>query len=174
MMQVRAMPPTDGQARLWVQIANSDKYSDIRRRRAVLLFFERHVYSGMMLMTVTHFQNTPAFPTWFKKDNVHIVRDPDDNLPIDRVSGETIFVITPEFSSLDKATKIYLRVQGSPSVGSFYKVFGHDDKCWGYNGKTYYFQCRCGRESKVETLKITAIGISPNDDDKRLFDTRTK
>ena len=155
---------------LLAQIANSDEYSDTRRRLAVCMQFERHVYSGMRLEAVSCLTTTPAFPTWLKKDNIHIVRDPGDKIPIDVVPDETVFVITPKFSSLDRAMRIYLRVQGLPSVESFYKIFGHDNTCWGYTKDGYFFQCRCEQDSEVATLKITAVAVSlNNDDDQRLF-----
>ena len=175
MEQLRATPPSDEQAQTWVEIMNSDDYSDIRRRRAVLLYFERHVYSGTELRTVES-QLSPmgGYPTWLKKDNIHMICDPVDKIPIDMVPGETVFVIIPEFSSLDKSIRIYLRVQGSPSVESFYKVLGHDNTCFGSIGDTGFFHCHCGREYEVEKLKITAVGISPSDDDRKLSNRTSK
>ena len=176
MEQLRAALPTDDQAELWAQIANLDEYSDARRRRAVLLLFDRHVYSGMELSTVA---NLLANPTWLKEDNVHIVDVLAGLIPIDMVPGETVFVVIPEFSSLDKEGAVYLRVQGDPFV-ELNKLRDPHARSSLYNtvkdnAVESFYNALLGKKNEATALKITAVAVSPsilNKEDQRLFDLR--
>jgi len=175
MKQLRTTLPTDDQAKLWVQIANSDKYSDARRRRAVLLLFERHVLNGMELSTVASLLENP---TWLRQGNVRIIDALGGRIPISMVYGETVFVIIPEFSSSDKSAAVYLRVQGAPLLELDKQRVNPHERASLYStvkGKAEELFCNAllGQESEAATLNITAVAASPsvlNDEDTRLFD----
>ena len=155
--QLLAAPPTEDEAELLAQIANSDKYCDARRRLAVCLLFKRHVHSGMELREVA---SLLANPTWLKR--VHIVDALGGMIPIRDKAGETIFVVIPEFSSLDKSVGIYLRVQGTPLKDLLDKIRDPHARSSPYNtlkGKVEESLCNAllGKESEAATRKITAV-----------------
>ena len=50
--RMRLAPPTADEARVWAEVANSNRYGDVRRRRAVLQLFDRHIWPGMNLSDV--------------------------------------------------------------------------------------------------------------------------
>ena len=155
--QLLAAPPTEDESQLLAQIANSDKYSDARRRLAVYVLFKRHVHSGMELREVASLLGNPI---WLKK--VYIIRELGGRIPISMVSGETVFVFSPEFSSPDKSTGMYLRVQGDPLKDLLDKIRDPHVRSSSYNtlkGKVEESFCNAllGKESEFATRKITAI-----------------
>jgi len=160
--QLLATPPTEDEAELWAQIANSDKYSDARRRLAVYLLFKRHVRSGMELREVA---SLLANPTWLKKDNARNITALGSMIPIQLKPGETVFVFSPEFSSQNKSTGIYLRVEGTPLKDLLDKIRNPQVRSSSYNalkGKVEESFCNAllGKESEMATSRITAV-VSP-------------
>lgn len=149
--RLRASPPTDEEAKLLRQIANSNTQSDIRRRRAVLQLFDRHVRTGMR---VGELGGLLANPSWLKKENVVEVRVVAGLLPVRIVPGETIFVIVPRLPPEDKSTGVYLRVEGSASPESLYDAL-------------------LGKKTKAATARISTIAIlAPSLEDQKLIDAR--
>jgi hypothetical protein len=143
---MRSTEPTEDEAKLWAIVANSDRYPDVRRRRAILQLFDRHLRPGM---TVGQLSKLLADASWLKRENVSVVRELGGKIPIRIVPGETVSVLMPKLPPSD-ASGVYLRVQDSPLLESF------------YNGLL-------GKESAVTTVKITAMGIFALDaDDQRL------
>lgn len=147
MEQVRTTRPIDDQAKLWAQIANSSTYANARRRRAILLLFDRHVRCGMELRLVA---SLLANPTWLTRDSIAAVRELGGKIPVLILPGETVFVVMPSLP-LDDVSAVYLRVQDSPSEESFYNALS-------------------GKESAAAMLKITAVRVSSSSaDDQRLL-----
>ena len=148
--KLREKPPAKGEAKLWADIANSSKYSDVRRRRAIFELFDRHVHPGMTLSDLAVLLRSPP---WLENENVSIVNILAGKIPISIVSGETVFVVMIKLPK-DDVSAVYLRTQDSPSLDSF---------CEGMRGN----------KPDVGALKITAIGIfAPDADDQKLITGR--
>jgi hypothetical protein len=143
----RSKTPNEGESKLWALVANSEKFPELRRRRAILQLFDRHVRPGL---TVGHLSRLLASPMWLKRENISIIRRLAGKIPIRMVPGETVFVVMPKLPP-DDSSAVYLRVQGSPTIESL------------YDGMV-------GRGSAATALGITAIGICAADaDDRRLI-----
>lgn len=147
MERLRLISPSSDEMNILARVTNSSKYPDSRRRRAVLLLFDRHIRKGMELRTAA---GLLASPVWLKKTNVFVVRDVTGLIPVRIMPGETVFAVWPRLPFSD-VSHVYLRVKGSPSVDSFCNAL-------------------LGKCSDAGALKITGIGMYSSDDDRITFE----
>jgi hypothetical protein len=70
--RIRLTAPTKDEVAVWARVANSKKYSDVRRRRAVLQLLDRHAHPGMTLGDLARLLGGPS---WLQYENVHNVKD---------------------------------------------------------------------------------------------------
>jgi len=66
--KVRDMKPSLGERVIWAQIANSDKFSPIRRQQAVLQLFDRYTSLGMTLQDLSGILDHPS---WIQRENIY-------------------------------------------------------------------------------------------------------
>jgi hypothetical protein len=143
--RIRQNAPKKDEATIWARVANSDKYSDIRRRRAIFQLFDRHVRQGM---TLGELANLLAKPSWLKRKSIYRGMEPGFNYsPIYSAHGESIFRLCIHLP-YENTSGVYMRVEdflaGNPlTEDSFYGTLQ-------------------GKEAKATQLKITAMVILPD------------
>jgi hypothetical protein len=149
----RANKPTEEEAAIWVRVANSDKHSDVRRRRAVFQLFDRHVHQGM---TLGELAKLLAGPTWLKRENISRIKGPlRGYCPICTwVPGESVFYVSLRKQDKD-VSAIYLRVEdfltkASPTEDMFYDTLQ-------------------GKKKDAAGLKIAAVVVSPGESDEPAY-----
>ena len=141
---IRQAAPTKEEAEAWARVANSDKYSDVRRRRAIFQLFDRHVRPGM---TLGEMANLLAKPSWLKRENLcKIVGPAWGYVPIRYVGAETGFSVSLCLPSKD-SSGVYVRVKDFPAGDALTK-----DSLYGVLQ---------GKKTDATGLKITAIVVYP-------------
>jgi hypothetical protein len=99
--RIRLTAPTKDEAAVWARVANSKKYSDVRRRRAVLQLFDRHVRPGMTLGDVAVLL---AKPSWLKQESMKVS---------EWVGGESIVVALLQLPP-DDGSAVSWRIEPGP------------------------------------------------------------
>lgn len=107
-------PPT-----FWSAIANSDRYNDDSRRRAVFALFRRHIRPST---TLAQLVNVLDKPTWLDSSSIAIVNEVGGEAPVVINQNDTVFVL-PVFSNRPDERQsrwaVYLRVEGDVDVVTF-------------------------------------------------------
>ena len=146
--RIRAMPRSQDEAKIWRDIANSPKYSGVRRGHRLVKLLDRYIHPGMALRELATVLGGAA---WLKDDDfthVSVYTTIGGSMPISIVNGETVFIIRLH-RWLDSSA-VYLHMQGTPSGDSIYDALKE-------------------KKSVASTLKITAIAIfCPGADDRPL------
>jgi hypothetical protein len=142
--RIRRNSPTKEESATWASVANSNKYTDVRRRRAVFQLFDRHVYQGMTLEKVA---GLLEHPSWLKQKDVQKVEGTlRGYIGIHAVPDETIFRISVLESERAKPA-IYVRVEdplsGDPPTGDA------------------FYDALQGENTETARLKVTAVVVSP-------------
>jgi hypothetical protein len=108
---IRRSPPGKDEAATLVSVANSGKYSDVRRRRAILQLFDRNVPDGMTLGDLADLLKKPS---WLKRENILEIAGSVSNHRSNSGPGsESAFCLTFRLPPSD-ASGVYLRIKGSP------------------------------------------------------------
>jgi hypothetical protein len=151
--RVRRTAPTKDEAAVWARVANSKKYSDVRRRRAVLQFFDRHVRPGMKLGDVAALL---AGPSWLKRAQVHVEGMLRGLGWVNSIVDETIFHLRIDVPSKDESA-IILRVGD--------RVTTEDS----------LYDTLQGKKTDAMNVRITAIAIdAAAPEDRALVMTRAR
>lgn len=108
----RRNPP---EAAALLRIADDPRFSDLRRRRAVLLFFRFHVRAGQTLGRF--FAELSGGREWLGQDQVHAIVALGGKTPVEMTPG-SVFWIKLALPRNDSST-VYLRVEGRPSEAQF-------------------------------------------------------
>jgi hypothetical protein len=109
-------PPT---AQALLAIANDPSYSDVRRRRAVILFLRYHAAPPTPLAEVGA-QLRRAGHTWLARENVRAIRGLGGKTPV-RMTPGRVFWLKFELPKGDSST-VYLRVEGELTEDQFWDV----------------------------------------------------
>ena len=105
---IRQNTPTKEEAAVWARVANSDKYSNVRRRRATLQLFDRNVSQGM---TLGELARLLAKPSWLKRENtLEVVGPARAYVPIRSVHGESVFCLSVGLPPTDWSG-VYVRIK---------------------------------------------------------------
>lgn len=106
-------------SQFWAQIANDQSYSGERRRQCILQLFQRHAHVGMTLKEVAEKLNKP---NWLSDKDISWVQPVGGLIPVQIVSGDTIFVLLLLPPSHGNNVGVYLRVSGRVEVKEFGEV----------------------------------------------------
>ena len=111
--RIRENTPTKDEAVVWARVANSDKYSVVRRCRALLQLFDRNAPQGM---TLGELADVLKKPSWLKRENILEIVGSANNLRLTPASsGESVFCLTFRLPPSDWSG-VYLRVSAAEGV----------------------------------------------------------
>lgn len=112
----------------WADIANSDRFNNDHRRRAVFMLFKRHVKPKIRLKELGEILN---HPTWLQFENIHIIKELTGEIPVEFNLNNTAILINifPDLPDGQyERWAIYLSIEGKISVEDFYKIISSGGK----------------------------------------------
>jgi hypothetical protein len=110
---IRRLPPDRQQLQLWTEVANDGRYSDVRRRWAILQILDRHVVRGMSLQEVGQLV---APGSWLAGAGIQYVDIIAGWVPLVVRPGETLMLVQPVVLRPPDLLAIYFRLTGRPPI----------------------------------------------------------